>query len=77
MNDVKAPSGPEDIPLMEFIKSFPIVVSIIDLATDKVIRTEHIDYGNHLHRKWLGKVTYYACTNGKAVETVAAKDYKE
>jgi hypothetical protein len=64
----RAPSGPEDMPLREYIKNFPLTVSIFD--GDKLIREEYIDYGNFEHRKWLGKVTFWACNEGYTVETM-------
>lgn len=66
--NAKTPTGPEDMPLREYIKSFPMTVSIYN--GDDLIREEHIDYGNFEHRKWLGKVTYWACSEGYTVETM-------
>lgn len=70
-NNSKAPSGPEDMPLREYVKSFPMVVTIYN--GDDIVREEHIDYGNFEHRKWLGKVTFWACSNGYTVETMKAE----
>jgi hypothetical protein len=67
-------NGPESIPLKEYNKFFPLVINIYNLKDDQLIRTEKIDYGNYEHRKWLGRITYFACTNGMSVETMAAKD---
>lgn len=72
MNNKIVP-GPEDIPLFGgYVKTFKMMVTIFD-KNDNVIREQEIDYGNHEHRKWLGKITYWACSNGMTVETSAAK----
>lgn len=67
-NGVTVPSGPEDMPLREYVKDFPITISIFD-QKDKLLRTENINYGNHEHRRWLGRVTHWACSQGWTVET--------
>lgn len=68
----KIPPGPEDIPQLGYVKTFKMMVTIFD-ACDKVIREQEIDYGNVEHRKWLGRVTFWACSNAMTVETSAAK----
>lgn len=76
MND-KAPNlnGPESVPLRDYVKSFPLVICVYD--GDKLIREEKIDYGNNEHRKWLGRVTFWACINHYSVETMSAEDYNK
>lgn len=66
------PAGPEDVPQLGYVRSFKMMVTIFD-ACDKIIREQVIDYGNHEERRWLGRVTYWACSNGMTVETSAAK----
>lgn len=61
------PSGPEDMPLKEYVKDFPMTISIF--KDDKLIREEKINYGNSEHRKWLGRCTYWALSAGYIVET--------
>lgn len=65
-------NGPESVPLREYVKHFMMIVTVYD--GDKVIREETIDYGNIEQRRWLGRVTFWACSNGYAVETIAEKD---
>ena len=65
------PPGPEDVPTLGYIKSFKMIVTIYDKKRI-VIKTQLIDYGNQEHRKWIGRVTYWACSNGMTVETSAA-----
>ena len=65
-------NGPESIPLRDFVKSFPLTVTIYD-AKGLIVRKETIDYGNFEHRKWLGRVTFWACSNNYMVETAKAK----
>ena len=66
-------NGPESIPLRDYVKKFPLTVTVYD-TNDNVVREETIDYGNFDHRKWLGRVTYWGCSNGHIVETKAAYD---
>lgn len=67
-------NGPESVPIRDYVEVFALKVSVLDIKNnDKVIREETIDYGNFEHRKWLGRVTYWACKNGYAVETMAAE----
>jgi hypothetical protein len=73
MSKKKLPNlnGPESIPLRDYVKSFPMIVTVYD-DDDNVIREEVIDYGNAEHRRWLGKVTHWACSNGNVVQTQKA-----
>jgi hypothetical protein len=66
-------NGPESVPLREYFKDFPLTVTIFD-AKDNVIRKETINYGDAQHRKWLGRVTWWACNNGYIVETCKAEE---
>lgn len=61
-------SLPEFAPIRDYVKSLTIVVTIYDKA-DKPIRVERMDYGKADDRKWLGKLSYWAWTNGHTVET--------
>ena len=67
MND-KIPEGPEGIPQLGYVKTFKMVVTVYD-SEDNIVREQTIDYGNFEHRKWLGRVTFYSCSNGMTVET--------
>lgn len=63
------PSGPENKKLPEFnAKRTPVIVSVFD-ANDKLVREERIDYSDFEHRKWLGRITFWAITEGLIVET--------
>lgn len=63
-------TGPEFAPIRNYNTKLLIVVTIYD-NKDKAIRTEKMDYGNPEDRKWLGKLSYWAWTNGHTVETHA------
>ena len=63
--------GPESVPLRFYVKNFPLVVTIYD-HEDNIIRREEIDYGNFEHRKWLGRITFWSCSNDYIVETQKA-----
>lgn len=61
-------SGPESIPLMTPVTDFPLTVTVYD-ANDVVVKEETVQYSNYEHRKWIGRITYWACSNGYTVET--------
>jgi hypothetical protein len=52
-----------------------LVIVLKDIKSGRRIREEHINYSDGDARRWLGKITYYATTNGYSVETFAEKDY--
>lgn len=62
--------GPEFAPQRDYIKAFPIVVIIYN-KNDEVIREERMDYGNHEHKKWLGRLSMWAWQQGHTVQTEA------
>jgi hypothetical protein len=68
-------NGPENSPLRQFVKSFMVVVTVYDLKTENSVREEVIDFGDYEHRKWLGKITYWAVSNGYSIETMSKADY--
>lgn len=74
MNENKKPEGlwalkrPWDLPLKEYIKTFPLIVSIYN--EDTLLHEEKIDYGIPDDRKLLGRLTFWACNEGYTVETM-------
>ncbi len=62
-------NGPEFAPLREYVKDFKIIVEIWDDKGDLLIRTERMNYGKADDRVWLGKLSFWAWTNGHTVET--------
>jgi len=65
-------NGPESVPLMKPIDTFPLTVTVFD-ANDNVVREEDIDYSNRSHRIWIGKLTVWAILNNYIVETAKGK----
>jgi hypothetical protein len=63
-----------NLPVRDYVKSFLLSVVVYDLKTDKIILDTKMDYGNQMHRKWLGKLTFFCCTSGYSVETMALTD---
>jgi hypothetical protein len=59
--------APENQKPIGFIKIFPVKVTIYD-ANDNIIKVEEIDYGNSDDKKWLGRVTFWALTQGYFME---------
>lgn len=75
MDDDIVPRGPEDLPLKGYVKNHTLVIILKDVKSGRRVREEKINYSDPDARRWLGKVTYYATTNGYSVETFADKDY--
>ena len=73
--DNKKKNGPEFAPLRNYIKDFKIIVTIYN-DKDDIIREEKMNYGNSDDRIWLGKLSFWAWTNGHTVETRSDGDYK-
>lgn len=70
------PRGPEDIPLKTYIKDFQVVVLIKDIKSNRYIREEKINYSDVNVRKWLGRISFWAWTNGYLIETMSLTDYE-
>lgn len=61
------PKGPWDAPLKDYVSSLPMTVAVYD--GEELIKEENVDYGNYEHRKFLGRITFWALSNGYIVET--------
>ena len=70
------PAGPWDRELSAIVRSRKIAVLIHDLANETIEHEFIIDYGNYDHRKFLGKLTYYAVTNKRSVETMDLEEWE-
>ena len=68
-------NGPERIPLLNFIKSFKMMVIVTNLSTEEIERQVEIDYGDEADRKWLGRLSYWCATEGRSVETLSLNDW--
>lgn len=66
--DQNKKTGPEWAPLRKYVETFKIIVDIRD-SSGKVIRTEAMDYGVSEDRLWLGKISFWAWSNGHEVVT--------
>ena len=65
-------NGPWDIPIRKYVEQFRMNVIIYD--GDNVLKEFEIDYGDFEDRKFLGRITFWACNNGYAVETNKAEE---
>lgn len=74
-NESEIPRGPEDIPLKSYIKDHALIVTIIDVKSNRKIREEKINYSDRELRIWLGKVTLWATSNGYMVQTCNEVDH--
>lgn len=53
----------------------PIIVYIIDIAhDDNIVYQTELDYANYADRKRLGRLTFWAVSNGHSVETMKKED---
>lgn len=67
--------GDENKPIGRIAARCPIIVYVIDLShNDDVVYKTEIDYSNPADRKWLGRITYWAVSNGHSIETMAKDD---
>lgn len=77
MTDENVPRGPWDIPLKTYVKELIIVVLIKDVKSSRYIKEEKVNYSEPEIRKWLGRISYWAWSNGYLIETLSLKDYEE
>jgi len=61
---------PWNAPVRGYVKHFPMMVSVYD--GDKLVKEQAIDYGKYEDRRFLGKLTYWAISEGYTVETSKA-----
>lgn len=67
--------GAENKRLDEINTHCPIYVFLIDLKNDDdVVATFELDYANYADRKRLGRISFWAISNGHSVETMAKGD---
>lgn len=67
--------GIESIPLLSNNHDCPIMVFVIDLKNnDNVVEQKELNLADHAHRKFLGKLTFWAVSNGHSIETMSVKD---
>ena len=76
MNEPPNMQGPESAPLRNYIKSYKIKINIYD-GDDNLIKTENLDYGNFEHKKFLGRLSFWAWELGYTVESCANKAMSE
>lgn len=69
--------GPWDVPLRAYVQSLAIVVTIWNLQGDCIEQEFHLDYGNNDDRKFLGRVSFWAISNGRSVETLSKADWEK
>lgn len=67
--------GIENVPLFSPNTDCPIMVFVIDLKNnDEVVEQKELNLANHEHRKYLGKLTFWAVNNSHSIETMSVKD---
>ena len=69
------PRGPEDVPPRFYVKEHWIVILIIDVKSGRKIREEKVNFSDREVRSWIGRITYWATTNGYEVRTCNVDDY--
>lgn len=67
--------GPWDAPIREYVTSLLIVVSIFNIKNDCLEHEYHLDYGIGEDRKFLGRISFWAISNGRSVETMSKADW--
>lgn len=67
--------GIENIPLRSPNTDCPIMVFVLDLKNeDNVVEQKQLNLADPNDRKYLGKLTFWAVTNGHSIETMSVKD---
>lgn len=67
--------GIESVPLFRDNHDCPIIVFVIDLKNDSnVVDQKELNLADPAHRKFLGKLTFWAVSNGHSIETMSVKD---
>lgn len=74
MNDK---SGPWDVPLRTYVKEFKLILIVYNMSTETIEKEMEIDYGSAEDRRFLGKLTFWAATNGRSVETMSKDDWRK
>ena len=69
--------GPEMDPIGDYIEDYGLTIMIYDDSnSDKPIRIEHINYSNHIHKRWLGKLTFWATNKGYEMNLLRTNDWE-
>jgi hypothetical protein len=68
-------SGPWDNKLKDYVEKQPIVAIIHNLDTDSIEREFQLDLGNKEDKKFLGRISFWAVTNNKSVETLSMENW--
>lgn len=68
--------GPWDSKLTSYITSKCIVLLIHNLDKDEIEREFHLDYGKKEDRQFVGKVSFWAITNGRSTEIMSVEDWE-
>lgn len=74
MTNQKYRQGIENVPLREINKSCPIIVIVTDLERDEIVQTLEMDYAKIDDRRHLGRISFWAISNGHSVETMSRSD---
>lgn len=69
--------GPWDAPLRGFVKEHPVIAVIHDLEHESITYEIKLDLGNPDDKKFLGKITFWATSNGRSVETFNPNDWEK
>lgn len=69
--------GPWSAPIPNYVSSKKIAVLIHDIESDTIENEFELDYGSYEDRKFLGRLTYYAVTTGRSVETLDLDEWKK
>ncbi len=71
------PRGAWDVPLKSYVKELLIIVLIKDIKSNRYIDEKKVNYSDPEIRKFLGRISHWAWTNGYLVETMSLKDYED
>lgn len=69
--------GPWNATPREFVNSLKIIALVHILAAETIEYEFELDYGNPEDRKFLGRLSFWAISNGRSVETLAVDEWNK
>ena len=76
-DEINSRRGPWDVPLKGFVNQHEIYALIHDLQHEGIDYEIKLDLGNPEDKKFLGKITFWATSNGRSVETMSVEDWNK
>lgn len=69
--------GPWDAKLGEYVTQKLIILLIHNLEKETIERELQLDYGRKEDRQFVGKVSFWALSNGRSTEIMSLEDWEK